>query len=204
MDALESFCYWSLSDWTGESAIPSELFFGGLGLFTKNGIPKASFYALTLLRRLSNLCIGQGPGWYATKVRDTSCEEFQIMLYNYRHFSHLYALGERFDMTFTDRYTPFSPEQSMDTDISLTDLPEGSYAVREISIGRKAGSAFDRWVSMGAVELEPDELINLEGHSRPSITKYTVHTKNGVLKLDIMLEMLEVKLIMLHRIKEPA
>ncbi|MCC8046314.1 MAG: helix-turn-helix domain-containing protein [Clostridiales bacterium] len=204
MDALESFCYWSLSDWTGESAIPSELFFGGLGLFTKNGIPKASYYALTLLRHLGNVCIGQGSGWYATKerIQQEPYDVYQILLYNYRHFSHLYALGERFDMTFTDRYTPFSPEQSMDAAITLTDLPEGTYMVREVSVGRKSGSAFDEWVSMGAEELEEEELTNLEGHSRPGITKYTAATDNGVLKLNVMLEMLEVKLVMLRRIKD--
>ncbi|MCD8395813.1 MAG: hypothetical protein LUD12_01265 [Lachnospiraceae bacterium] len=192
MDALESFCYWSLTDWTGESPIPSELFFGGLGLFTKNGIPKPSYYALTLLRRLGSTCIGHGEGWYATKGEPAT---YQIILYNYRHFSHLYALGERFDMTFTDRYTPFPREQSMDADITLTNIPNGKYIVREVSVGRKCGSAFDQWVRMGALELEQEELSVLENQSQPGLTKYTAEAKERVLKLNVMLEMLEVKLV---------
>ncbi|MCD7833788.1 MAG: helix-turn-helix domain-containing protein [Lachnospiraceae bacterium] len=192
MDALESYCYWSLTDWTGESPIPSELFFGGLGLFTKNGIPKPSYHALTLLRRLGSTCIGHGEGWYATKGESGT---YQIILYNYRHFSHLYALGERFDMTFTDRYTPFPREQSMDADITLTNIPDGRYIVREVSVGRKCGSAFDQWVRMGALELEQEELSVLENQSQPGLIKYTAETKEGVLKLNVMLEMLEVKLV---------
>ncbi len=208
MDALESFCYWSLTDWTGESSIPSELFFGGLGLFTKNGIPKASYYALTLLRHLGNVCIGSGRGWYAARGRadqgrnqteEDGSGQYQILFYNYQHFSHLYALGERFDMTFTDRYTPFPQGPSMDVDAVLTEIPDGTYAVREISISRKCGSAFDQWVAMGAVELEEDELANLEGHSRPGIIKYTAEAENGKLKLNALLDVLEVKLVMLKK-----
>lgn len=76
---------------------PDQLYFGGLGLFTANGIPKASCYAFTLLRELGDTLLGKGDGWIATKQND----DFIILPYNYRHFSQLYARGERFDMTFT-------------------------------------------------------------------------------------------------------
>ena len=66
-DKLDSFGYWSLTDWMGEAPLPKELFFGGLGLFTVNGIPKASYYALWLLRQLGDRFIGSGDGWFATR-----------------------------------------------------------------------------------------------------------------------------------------
>ena len=44
------------------------------------------------------------------------------MLYNYRHFSALYAKGERFDMIFTDRYTPFSPDKYLDVHIEMLEV----------------------------------------------------------------------------------
>ncbi|MCD7957752.1 MAG: helix-turn-helix domain-containing protein [Lachnospiraceae bacterium] len=191
MDALESFCCWSLTDMMGEAPVAAELFSGGLGLFTRNGIPKASYCALTLLSRLGNTCLGHGDGWYIAG----NGGEYQILLYNYRHFSHLYALGERFDMTFTDRYTPFSPEQFMEADITLSDISDGDYIICEQSVSRKQGSAFDQWVSMGAMEFEPYEMPYLERLSSPSLTKYTVRTENGVLKLGAMLELLEVRLL---------
>ena len=120
-DRLDGFGYWSLTDWMGEAPLPQQMFFGGLGLFTVSGIPKASFYALSLLRQLGDACIGKGEGWFATRQGD----KYSIILYNYRHFSHLYALGERFDMTFTDRYTPFDPVQSLDAHITLSDVKNG-------------------------------------------------------------------------------
>lgn len=197
---LDSFGYWSLTDWMGEAPLPKELFFGGLGLFTVNGIPKASYYALWLLRQLGNTCIGKGDGWFATKQAD----RYIIMMYNYRHFSHLYALGERFDMTFTDRYTPFDPVQNLDVHLTLNDVENGDYLIRESFLNRKSGSAFDQWVDMGALELNTEqELRTLAALSTPSYSKYTVAAKNHTLELDAMLEMLEVRLITIESYWEP-
>ena len=191
-DQLDSFGYWSLTDWMGEAPQPKELFFGGLGLFTANGIPKASYYAFTLLRQLGDTLLGRGDGWFITQQGDS----YQILLYNYRHFSHLYALGERFDMTFTDRYTPFSPEQMLDVHLSVRDVEDGAYMVTETILNRSSGSAFDQWVAMGAVELtQKVELDTLAARSTPAINKYVVTSDNGTLRLDAMLDMLEVRLI---------
>ena len=195
-DRLDSFSYWSLTDWMGEAVQPKEMFFGGLGLFTANGVPKASYYAFKLLRQLGDTLLGRGNGWFVTRQDD----RLRILLYNYRHFSHLYAQGERFDMTFTERYTPFSPEQMLDVHLSICDVEAGRYTVTETVINRSSGSAFDQWVAMGAVELtEPGELDTLASRSTPAINKYTLSTEGGALRLDAMLDMLEVRLIEIRK-----
>lgn len=195
-DRLDSFAYWSLTDWMGEAVHPKEMFFGGLGLFTTNGIPKASFYAFTLLRQLGDTLLGKGECWFVTRQG----ESYRILLYNYRHFSHLYAQGERFDMTFTERYTPFSPEQPLDVNLSIRDVEDGEYMVTETVINRSSGSSFDQWAAMGAVELtEPHELETLAARSTPAINKYKAKAENGVLRLDAMLDMLEIRLIVINR-----
>ncbi len=56
-------------------------------------------------------------------------------------------------MTFTERYTSFSPEQLLDVHLSIRDVEAGQYMVTETVINRASGSAFDQWVAMGAVEL---------------------------------------------------
>ena len=195
-DKLDSFAYWSLTDWMGEAAQPKDMYFGGLGLFTANGVPKASYMVFTLLRRLGDTLLGKGEGWFITRKGAS----YQIMLYHYRHFSHLYALGERFDMTFTDRYTPFSPEQMLDVHLVLKDCRDGEYIVTETIVNRASGSSFDQWVAMGAEELtEPGELDTLAARSTPAINKYTVSAEGGALRLDAMLDMLEVRLIDIKR-----
>ena len=65
-DRSDSFGYWSLTDWMGEAPLPESLFFGGLGLFTVGGIPKAAYHVFRMLRRLGDELLGQGPGWFVT------------------------------------------------------------------------------------------------------------------------------------------
>lgn len=191
-DRLDSFAYWSLTDWMGEGPQPEQMFFGGLGLFTSDGTPKASYYAFTLLRQLGDTLLGKGEGWFATRQG----RSYRILLYNYRHFSHLYALGERFDMTFTDRYTPFSPEQMLDVSLTLEGLTDGEYLVSEKIVSRRCGSAFDQWVAMGAMELTTqEELENLTCRSVPAINRYKASTQDGRLPIEALLDMLEVRLV---------
>ena len=194
-DRLASFGYWSLTDWMGEAPQPDQLYFGGLGLFTANGIPKASYYAFSLLKKLGDTLLDRGEGWFVTRQGDS----FIVLLYNYRHFSHLYALGERFDMTFTDRYTPFTPEQQLDVHLTIREVPYATYTVTETILNRHSGSSFDTWLSMGATDgLTEEELSTLAARSTPAISKYTASAKGRALELDALLDMLEVRLIRLE------
>ena len=195
-DRLSSFGYWSLTDWMGEAPQPDQLFFGGLGLFTANGIPKASYHAFSLLRELGDTLLGKGDGWFITRQD----RKYVILLYNYRHFSQLYARGERFDMTFTDRYTPFEPEQQLDVHISLRSVANVTYTVTETIVNRHSGSSFDTWLSMGAPDqLTETEYRTLESRSVPAINKYSTSARDGMLVLDAMLDTLEVRLIRIEQ-----
>lgn len=198
-DRIYSFGYWSLSDLMGEAPLPENQFFGGLGLFTKDGIPKPVYYALTILNKLGGEFIDQGEGWFASRDGDA----YKIILYNYRHFSKLYAMGEKFDMSFTDRYTVFEPSQTLDVHLQISDVENGSYLVRETTLNRGNGSAFDTWVEMGA--LEPDneeELETLRHKSVPMQSKYILPVKNGAIEADAMLDMLEVRLITISKLSD--
>ena len=95
-DSLDSFGYWVLSDFHEEYRLDNNLFHGGLGLFTYNGIKKPGYYAYYLLSKLGKEKIAQGDGYFITR----SDNGYQIFLYYYVHFSRLYAVGELFDMTF--------------------------------------------------------------------------------------------------------
>ena len=99
-------------------------------------------------------------------------------------------------MTFTDRYTPFSPEQQLDAHMLIRNVRPGDYMVTETLLNRHSGSSFDMWVSMGATEdLSASELRTLAARSTPAINKYKVSTKGRTIELDALLDMLEVRLI---------
>lgn len=195
-DRLDSMGYWLLTDLFEEYQVPQQTFHGGLGLFTYNGIRKPAYYAFWLLAKLGDTLICCGDGYFLTRQGDS----YQLMLYHYRHYSELYASGETFDMTFTNRYTPFPPEQKRDFEIRILGIADGLWQVREYTLNQQNGSCFDKWVEMGAQPLESDEEVALlEGISQPMLTKYTLQAQREGLIVNAILEPHEVRLILLNQ-----
>ena len=140
--------------------------------------------------------MGQGDGWFLTRQGS----EYQLMLYHYRHYSDLYASGEMFDMTETDRYTAFGPYRRRAFDIRLSGLADGPWQVREYILNREHGSAFDKWVEMGAQPVRSREECELLSHlSRPMMRR---SVQEGESELHALLEPLEVRLICIQQDKQ--
>ncbi len=195
-DRLEGIGYWLLTDLFEEHQVPEKMFHGGLGLYTHNGIPKAAWYAYWLLRKLGEERIDSGEGYFLTRHGET----YQLMFYHYRHFSELYAANEIFDMTDTDRYTPFGERQKRNFTVLLEGMIDGTWKVCEYTLNRQHGSAFDKWVEMGAQPIKNAEEVEiLKGLSMPMMSKYVLQAKEGCLRINAVLEPLEVKLILLNR-----
>lgn len=194
-DRLESFAYWSLTDLMKDGPLPSKLFFGGLGLFTTNGLPKASYNAFCLLRKLGNKFLGRGDGYFVTKDEFS----YQIILYNYEHFSHLYANGERFDMTDTDRYTVFAETAPLQVSLLLKGLPSKNYKLTETYINQENGSIYDAWISSGAVEPSTsDDITFLKSATQPGYHQQILSVNSAQeLSIDVTLQLLEVRMLTL-------
>lgn len=193
-DMSESLSYWSLTDLMSESPLSGDMLFGGLGLFTINGLPKANYYAFHLLSKLGDQFIGKGECWFATKTNS----DIRIIAYHYRHYSKLYTMGERFEMTDTNRYAMFEPNQQLHLTLTLNNVPECQYIVQETILNRSSGSLFDEWQAMGGLPItSSEELELLEAKSMPNITKHLVNTVDSSLTLNLNLELLEVRLIIL-------
>ena len=191
-DSVDGLCYWAVSDSIDEVRMANELFHGGLGLFTYNGIRKASYYAYTLLARLGNSKLASGDGYFITR----SNAGLQIILYNYHHFSDLYANGELFDMTLTNRYTPFPNPVRRKFQIPLTGLSSGAVILTETILNRQHGSSFDKWVEQGALPLDtPYDIEYLKNMSVPQIKKRKLTAYNGELSVICTLEPHEVRLV---------
>jgi len=193
-DRVDGLAYWSLTDLMAEYAQSNELFFGCLGLFTTNKIPKASYHALSLLNKLGNNYLASQESWFATKTD----KDIRIITYNYKHYSDLYAAGERFDMTKIDRYTMFEASQDLHLSININDIPDGSYQITEYILNRSHGSAFDTWVASGCIDPQTDEEIEyLKSVSIPKLQKRLIKSNTNSLSLDVTLAPLETRLIII-------
>lgn len=190
-DKLDSFGYWTLTDFIEELQPSKEEFHGGLGLFTANGIKKPHYHIFRLMNRLGDRLIGSGEGYFITKSYGTIC----IILYNYEHFNHLFASAETFDMTFTQRYTPFSQLGKMDMSLELINIPSKHCTIRETIVNQMSGSAFDEWVRMGAPPLGAEDIDYLKKISVPRCHVHSEVIEDGTLNVSAALDPLEVRLI---------
>lgn len=148
VDSVNSFGYWTISDFIEEFPIPSECFHGGLGVVTVNGIKKAGFYAFQFLNLLGDRKIASGPGYYITAGR----LGYQILLYNYCHFDPLYCSIDHSSISYKSRYDIFKDNFKKTIQLSLKGLEKASYSITEYTVNRSHGSSFDTWVDMGAPE----------------------------------------------------
>ena len=189
-DELDAFAYWTLTDFIEELQPSEDMFHGGLGLLTYNGVKKPHYHFFAALDRLGDRLLTSGDGYFVT-ARDGAV---QIVLYNYEHFSHLFASGERYDMTYLERYAPFSEQGRMDFSIDLVGLSEARYRVRESVINAEHGSAFDTWIRMGAPSMDPECVDYIREVSVPQMVVNDMDVE-GELTISAVLEPLEVRLI---------
>lgn len=190
-DVLDSFGYWTLSDFIEETYLPENIFHGGLGLFTYNGIKKPHYYALVFLSRLGNRLIKQGNGYFITK----SHGKIQAILYNYEHFNHLFVSGEAFDTAFAEHYAHFSELGKMNVSLELTGIPARTCMIRESVINRQSGSAFDVWAKTGAKHPGNEDINYIKNFSAPKASLREEPVENEALLISVTLEPLEVRLI---------
>ena len=190
-DRTSALSYWSMTDMVHELQPASSLFHGGLGMFTRNGIPKAHYYAFWLISKLGNEKVNSGKGWFLT--RNTAQNSYQLIVYNYTHFGQLFSSGELFDMTLTNRYTSFPDLRCCDITITLNNIDATHCRMQEIFINKNNGSSYDTWVKMGGIELnQQNELDSLYHNSYPGykisefdITDHTLTYKQTLKPLEV-------------------
>lgn len=194
-DRLDSFSYWSLSDLLSETLSSSSFLFGGSGLFTSSGLPKANYYAFLFLRQLGDQFLARDEGWFATK----SGSEIRIIAYHYVHYTELYALGEQFIMTEQNRYTMFESSQNLNLTLNLEHMENRSYSIRQYILNRESGSLFDTWADMGFFEPHTaNDYHILESRSVPKLEYTSVEVTSHQLSLSCTLKPLEVRLIIVR------
>ena len=191
-DRLSSFGYWCLTDFEEELQVPAQLYYGGLGLFTYNGIPKANYNAFRLLGGLGDELLDRGNGYFITRKKHA----IAILLYNYEHYSRLFASGFRSNQISKDRYTAFEELTTALFTIRLTDLKETKVLVKERYVNQAAGSSFDAWARMGSRPPETEEDLEiLEQLSVPGIYLHQEQIENGSLTLHVRMAPLEIRLV---------
>lgn len=195
-DRISAFGYWTLSDFMEELYPSKDIFHGGFGLFTYNGIPKSCFNGMLLLRGLGDKLIQKGDGYLIT----SDSKGIQILLYNYCHYDKLYRHRHVTHMDTLNRYNVFSTNDTKQYQLTLNGLRDGEYLLRKYKICREGGSAFDKWLEMGApLDLGIEEQTYLTMASKPIYTVDRVSVQEA-LRIECILKPHEVQLFKISEI----
>ena len=191
-DSLDSYGYWCLTDFHEELQLPNQMYHGGLGMLTFNGIPKAHYNSFKFLTQLGSRLIAQGNGYFVTKENSS----LTIILYNYEHYSKLFASGILFDMSEENRYAPFTQMKNAHFSIKLRDLPAEDCLIKEMFVNQQKGSSYDAWLKMGAQPLtKAEDMALLSQTSIPGLYLHRQAIENGLLEFETAMAPLEVRLI---------
>ena len=195
---LASLGYWSASDFIEEQPLSDDIFHGGLGLMTINGIRKPQFLAYQTLNQLCPDILAQGKGYIVT----CSQNRVSILLYHYVHFSDIFAGNKSLNVNKTSRYTPFTEQRRQPYQLRLSGLPDRPVSESvEFIINREHGSAYDYWIKMGAPDSGRDQALDqyrlehLKFSAHPLVRSIRPKIQDGVLEYSAALEPLEFRLI---------
>ena len=169
-----------------------EIFSGGCGLFTRQGIAKAGFYAFELLSRMGTDKLAQGDGYFIS----TDKKKVQIYLYNYVHYNKLYRHRYATRLSMTDRYHVFNSKSPELFTIVMRGLKKGLHAVQKWTVNTAEGSAYDEWVKMGAPEMRTYEINQyLSSKGIPRQTYGSIDSQDMETKIDIKVQEHEIVLV---------
>jgi xylan 1,4-beta-xylosidase len=200
-DQIDSYGYWSMSDTINEVPEYQELFHGGHGLFTRNGIKKPSYYGMQFLAKLKDQLVYKGDQFICTK--DAS-GNFVSVMSNYIHTNDLFGEGQLSTLTNDRRYDAFQAETPKDLFVQFTDVPQGTYLIEEEYVNKTHGSAFDQWMKMtNGIEppdAECEKMLKLECHPSYRLHKITVGP-DGKANYAVTLQPHEIRALSMKKIE---
>lgn len=199
LDDFNSMSLLYLSDQSEELITLPERFSGGAGIFTWRGVGKASYNAYVLLAKMGDMLLDSGDGYCI--IEDMEKKALQIFLYNYTHYDKLYCRQNSVNYTLSDRYKVFNEKSPLHFSIAITGLSAGKHRVKTWSVSRKAGSAYDEWIKMGAPQIDSRDVDEYLIRKSCPEEQYGVIQSNGektiidkiLYKHDIMLIEIELE-----------
>lgn len=157
LNLFSGMAYWTFSDIFEEYGISKNIFHGGFGLVTINGLKKASYNAFSLINKLGKNFVEKGEDWIITRDKN----KIQILLCNYIEFDEKNFLDANKNVDFYNRYNDFEEEKIKNIKINLKNLEKGTYFIKRTRLSRNSGSIFDAWIKMGSPENFNNEIMKI-------------------------------------------
>lgn len=199
---IRAFAFCHLTDNTERMITGQNTYYGGYGLMTYQGIPKASYLAYRLLGELEEFVVDRGTGYIVTCTKDR--KKVKILLYNYSHYNrerHIdYVLSDEEQRTY-DRYYGFEDKGMLDVRFYLEGLEEGNYEKESLIVNRDYGSSYDIWRGMGSpavITEKQRQYIEKQAEPKYEYDMLQVGEANTLL-ISAILDIHEIRLVSINK-----
>ena len=173
----------SLSDIHEDFFNTDQIFNGGPGMLTYNGIPKASYYAMSLCYRFTHRILKQGDCYIVGRIDNG----YEILIYNMQFYREDYEGNDPTVISFTNRYNVFGQVPDLHCHIELPGNAD-TWHIFHVEINREHGSSYDTWVRMGSPgNMSSDLSRYLNQVSAPKVHVETIQTAGDII-LDEVVE----------------
>ena len=167
----------SLSDIHEDFFNTDQMFNGGPGLLTYSGIPKSSYYALSMASHFSRHILQKGSSHILGKTENG----YELIIYNLNFYNKEYVGNDPSVISFTSRYNVFEDIPDLECHVEIP-AESGIYNIVRTMIGKDCGSSYDTWVKMGSPsDITPDIAEYLKNSSAPAMSCMTVQCAGTIL-----------------------
>jgi len=178
-NACNTMAYWVLSDIFDEGGIPHTPYSTRYGLLNIYGIPKASFNAFRLLRKMEG------------DVMDVKTDK---ALPNGKGLTVTHELGITRVLLWNQNFAEETEHSAWKGTIELPASVDSTLQAINISIGIGYGSPWESWQQMGRPDNPtPTQIEYLKRQSEPSYTFLRQVVKNGIASFSFLLKPGEVQ-----------
>jgi len=200
---VSSFTYWVISDIFDEGAIPHAPFSCTYGMMTIHGIPKASYNAFALLRKMEGYKMDVSKMEIAD-IKSTRKSKTKIAIAPNENVSvngtGIYAVNELGTikmLLWNQNFVEITNNPTWKGSISIPFLDvSAKYTTVSSTISAGAGSPWESWQQMGAPQNPTNlQLELLRTHANPAMVFEKTTIVNGKFTLDFTLNAGEVKYI---------
>lgn len=160
--------YWTASDLSFNHRNSSSPFFGGNGLFSKDGICKPSYYAFSLLNALGRYLVAKGENYIVTASEEG---RIQALVYYHSNIVDQHTLSDPQSKNLL--YYPssaFEAQTPLEFQLTLKQLRSGRYNIKESSLDLNHGNVISIWRQFDFMDnIRPADIAYMRQLSRPSI-----------------------------------
>lgn len=183
--------HWLLTDAYSDFQDTQALLFGGCGVFTKSGIPKPGFYALTFLSRLYRNVVAKSRNCLVTGNGRGS---FRVVCHNYKNLNYNYYMKEENAIRIKDIPYLSDDREPLKIHLKIDGVRNGSYRIKQNKVNQEYGSIQDEWNELGAErDLNMEEQEYLNRISTPKLAIQEIKVDRNLIELDLVLQPNEIR-----------